>query len=102
METPYTDSFFGSVSGTVDKTASGGIDWLNSTLDNLGNTAVNVFDTQAKIEAIRNQTKTQQSYEDKAQTAPAIGSKNLISGIDNNFLLVGAVGFIGALMFIKG
>lgn len=102
MDTPYTDSFFSGVSGTVQNTASGGLDWLNSTLDNLGNTAVNVFDTQAKIEAIKNQTKTQQAYEDKSQTAPAIGSKNLISGIDNNFLLVGAVGFIGAFMFFKG
>ncbi len=105
MDTPFTDIFFSSAKGedsqSSSDTSSGGLDWLNSALDSLGSTAVNVVDTKMKIDSIKNQTKTQQTYERANQTAvnTAIGSKNLINGIDNNILLVGGAVLIAFIMF---
>jgi len=108
MNTPFTDAWaFGDLnteqSSSNSSSSDGGLDWLNSTLDSLGGTAVKVLDAKAKIDTISNQNKTQQMYENANQTASQpLGSKNLIGGIDNNILLVGAVGVIGAIMFLKG
>ena len=105
MET-YKDGWLSGVSGYVTSSDSSSdssglsLDWLNSSINGLGGTAINVLSTKAQIDAIQQQSKVQKSYENATQTP--IGSKNLVNGVDNNILLVGAVAVIGAIMFIKG
>ncbi|MDX1808307.1 MAG: hypothetical protein R3331_02080 [Sulfurospirillaceae bacterium] len=82
------------ISGTVN-----GTDWLSNILKPISNAVVTVAQTQAQVDALKSQTATQQNYQN---TQNAIGSKNIIGGVDNNILLLGLVGVVGIYMFMKG
>ncbi|WP_331773814.1 hypothetical protein [Sulfurospirillum sp. 1612] len=89
----------GTSSGVISGTTASGTDWLSSILNPISNAVITVASTKAQVDTLNNQTKTTQSYQDQQQ---AVGSKNLISGIDNNYLILGIFSAIGVYMFLKG
>ena len=95
----------GTSSGFLDfgtNTSSGlSLDWLNNGLNSLGNTAIKGYDTYYKVKSLSNpNTDTvQKNYQNSSQSA--VGSKNLISGIDNNYVLLGIAGAVGLLIVLE-
>ncbi len=80
---------------------SGGIDWLNNAFSSLGKTALKGYDTYYKVKSLSAQANNsvQKQYQDSTQ---AVGSKNLIHGIDNNYILLGIAGVVGLFIVMEG
>lgn len=76
-------------------------DWLNASLNNLATTATNVADLKSKFDMAKQQSdqKQQKDYQDSSQ---AMGSKNLVSGVDNNFVLLGIGALLVGFMIVRG
>lgn len=100
MADTYTDGWLSPIINTTSATVSSGgaFDWLNGFIDSAGSTALKVYQTKSQIDALKTQTATQQTYENQQQT---VGRTTVIPNVDNNYLLLGVVGIVGAMMFLK-
>ena len=80
---------------------SSGLDWLNSSLGSLSNTALKGYSTYYKVKSI-SQNANDQAQKNYQNSTQAAGSKNLIHGIDNNYVLLGIAAVVGLFIVMDG
>ena len=87
--------------GSTDQNSTSTLDWLNNGLNSLGNTALKGYDTYYKVKSLSKTANdaAQKNYQDSSQ---AVGGKNLIHGVDNNYVLLGIAAAVGLYIVLEG